>query len=108
VALSFLYMASVRLLQVLRLCRTDRDELAIEVVLLRHEVSILRRQVERPAMRPTDRAVLASLSRILSRTRRTRFFVQPETPDRLASGPCPAPMDLSPSSRSTERSRRLG
>jgi len=47
--------------------------------MLRHEVAVLRRQVVRPALRPTDRALLAGLSRLLGRRIRGRFFVQPET-----------------------------
>jgi transposase InsO family protein len=78
-ALSFFYIAFVRLLQLVQLSRGDQEELAIEVVMLRHEVSVLRRQVVRPALRPADRAVLAGLSRLLSAVRRGRFFVQPET-----------------------------
>jgi putative transposase len=78
-ALSFLYLAFVRILQLLRLLRLDRDELAIEVVMLRHEVAVLRRQVARPALRPADRALLAGLSRLLGRRGQCRFFVQPET-----------------------------
>ena len=78
-ALSFLYMAFVGLLQFVRLRRNERQDLAIEVVMLRHEVSVLRRRVVRPALRPADRAVLAGFSRLLSRARRGRFFVQPET-----------------------------
>jgi putative transposase len=78
-ALSFLYMAFVRVLQLLRLRRSEQDELAVEVVVLRHEISVLRRQVERPALRPADRAVLAGLSRLVPKARRGRFFVQPET-----------------------------
>ncbi len=54
-------------------------DLAIEVVMLRHEVAVLRRQVHRPALEPTDRAVLAGLARLLPRQRLGRFFVQPET-----------------------------
>jgi transposase len=78
-ALSFLYVAFVRLLQFLRLRRTERDDLAIEIVMLRHEVAVLRRQVARPLLQPSDRALLAGLGRVLSKERRRRFFVQPET-----------------------------
>jgi putative transposase len=78
-ALSFLYLAFIKILQLVRLSRRDGDELAIEVVMLRHEVAVLRRQVVRPALRPSDRALLAGLGRLLDRRRRRRFFVQPET-----------------------------
>ena len=78
-ALSFLYVAFIRLLQLLRLRRTERDELGIEIVMLRHEVTVLRRQVARPLLQPSDRALLAGLSQLLSKERRSRFFVQPET-----------------------------
>ncbi len=77
-ALSFLYLAFV-LLQLLRLFGRDHGELAVEVVMLRHEVAVLRRQVARPALRPSDRALLAGLSRLLGRRRLGRFFIQPET-----------------------------
>jgi putative transposase len=79
VALSFLYVAFVRLLQLVRLSWGGQEELAIEVVMLRHEVFVLRRQMARPVLRSSDRAVLAGLSRMLSAARRGRFFVQPET-----------------------------
>jgi hypothetical protein len=59
--------------------RRDNEELAIEVVMLRYEVALLRRQVARPALRPSDQALLAGLSRLLGRRRLGRFFVQPET-----------------------------
>jgi len=78
-ALSFLYLAFVRILQLVRLGRRDSDELAVEVVMLRHQVAVLGRQVVRPALRPPDRALLAGLSRLFDRRRRGRFFVQPET-----------------------------
>jgi putative transposase len=79
VALSFLYLAFLRTMQVLRLQRSNESDLAIEVVVLRHEVAVFRRQVARPALAPSDRALLAGLSRLIPRARRTRFFVQPDT-----------------------------
>jgi putative transposase len=78
-ALSFLYLAFVRVLQLFRLVRHDNEELAVEVVMLRHEIAVLRRQVARPALRSTDRAVLAGLSRLFDRRRPGRFFVRPGT-----------------------------
>ena len=78
-ALSFLYRAFCRVLQLIRLvCRKDTD-LAIEIVMLRHEVAVLRRQVHRPALQPADRAVLVALWRLLPRLRQARLFVQPAT-----------------------------
>ena len=78
-ALSFLYRAFVRVLQLIRLTRRADTDLAIEVVMLRHEVAVLRRQVHRPALQPADRAVLSGLRRLLSGLRQGRFFVQPDT-----------------------------
>ena len=66
-ALSFLYLAFLRTIQILRLQRSDDTDLAIEVVVLRHEVAVLRRQVDRPALRPSDRALLAGLGRLIPR-----------------------------------------
>ena len=51
-ALSFLYLAFTRILQLSRLSRSASGDLAIEVVMLRHEVAVLRRQVVRPTLRP--------------------------------------------------------
>lgn len=65
-ALSFLYLAFVRMLQLVRLSQSERQDLAIEIVILRHEVAVLRRQVARPALRPADRAILAGLRGLLS------------------------------------------
>jgi len=74
-----LYRAFCRLLQLIRLtCRSDTD-LVVEVVLLRHEVAVLRRQVPRPVLQPADQAVSAGLARLLSRQHLGRFLVQPAT-----------------------------
>ncbi len=60
-ALSFLYVAFVRMLEMVRGWR-DRDQLAVEVVVLCHQVAVLRPQVTRPACRPVDRAILTAFS----------------------------------------------
>ena len=78
-ALSFLYLAFVRTVQILHLQRSDESDLAIEVVMLRHEVAVLRRQVARPALQPADRAILAGLSPLIPRSKHNRYFVQPDT-----------------------------
>ena len=79
VTLSFLYRAFCRALQLIRLIYRGDTDLAVEVVMLRHEVAVLRRQVYRPALQPADRAVLSGLARMLPRRRLGRFFVQPAT-----------------------------
>ena len=69
----------VRVLQLIRLsCRKNTD-LAIEVVQLSHEVTVLRRQIHRPVLQPADRAVLSGLWRLLARSRKDCLFVQPAT-----------------------------
>ena len=65
--LSFLYRAFCHVLQVVGLLGRSDTDLAIEVVMLRHEVAVLWRQVPRPALEPADRAVLAGLARLLPR-----------------------------------------
>jgi putative transposase len=77
--LPFLYLAFCRALQLIRLVGRSDTDLAVEIVMLRHEVTVLRRQVHRPALKPADRAVLAGLSRLLPRRRLGGFFVQPTT-----------------------------
>ena len=79
VIVSLVYLLARRLIELLVLrARTDASK-DIELLVLRHEVSVLRRPVTRPRPRPVDRAVLAALSAALPRLRWPVFFVQPKT-----------------------------
>ncbi|MHB8244228.1 MAG: DUF4143 domain-containing protein [Acidimicrobiales bacterium] len=63
------YLAVVRVVQLVRLSCRAQGDLAIEVVMLRHEVAVLHRQVDRPALGPADQALLTGLSRLFSLAR---------------------------------------
>src|SRR6266487_217043 len=64
-------------LAVLR-CRSEAAN-EVEILVLRHELIVLRRQVGRPNCRPADRVLLAALARLLPRERWGSVFVRPET-----------------------------
>ncbi|HVC76817.1 MAG TPA: helix-turn-helix domain-containing protein [Candidatus Micrarchaeaceae archaeon] len=50
-----------------------------ELLLLRHQLRVLRRQVKRPRLEPADRLIMAGLSRLVSREALSGLLVQPET-----------------------------
>ncbi len=66
---SFLYVAVRRLLELLVLGRRSEADKNLEIVVLRHELAALRRQVKLPQFRPSDRVFLAVAARVLSRKR---------------------------------------
>jgi hypothetical protein len=51
----------------------------LEILVLRHQLTVLRRQLLRPKLEPADRALLAAISRVLPKSHWSCFFVQPET-----------------------------
>ena len=59
-AFSFLYLALWALLGALLRSRRGLDVKDVELLVLRQEIEILRRQVARPRLRPVDRALLAA------------------------------------------------
>jgi hypothetical protein len=80
-------------------CRSNEVK-DLEIVLLRHELAILRRQIRRPTMTWTDRSFLAAASRLLLRAEWRSFIVTPATLLRWPSAPGGEALDLRPWSRS--------
>jgi putative transposase len=76
---SLAYVLVCRLFALLVLLgRGDRSK-ELEILVLRHELSILRRQVRRPQFSERDRLLLAAFSRALPRDSWRAFLVRPET-----------------------------
>jgi putative transposase len=69
----------VRRLLVLMRLGPSPDQKDVEIAVLRHQLAVLRRQVARPRYSPTDRAVLATLARLVSRDRWGIFLVRQAT-----------------------------
>jgi hypothetical protein len=67
------------------------DENDIELLVLRHQVKVLQRQVARPRLNRLDRVLLAATSRAMTRTSWSSFIVRPET--LLRWHPRAAPLD---------------
>jgi hypothetical protein len=76
---SFFYLSVRNLFAlVLLLGRSDRSK-DVEILVLRHELAVLRRRSGHARTEPADRALLAMLSRALPRRAWAAFSVRPET-----------------------------
>jgi putative transposase len=80
VSFSLLYFGLCRILGLLVSSRRTESDKDIEIMVLRHQVRVLERQLHaRVRYRPADRAILAGLSRLLPRRRWRSFLVTPDT-----------------------------
>jgi hypothetical protein len=82
VLLSICYVALQRVLQLVGLCFRSRKFKELEIVVLRHELTVLRRRIHRLPLTIADRVLLAAASQCLPRAIWTSFIV---TPDDAAS-----------------------
>ncbi len=71
--------ACLRLILDLVLVRSPRTERDAELLLLRHELSVLRRSVKKPRLRMWDRMILSALAMRLPRSKWSALIVRPET-----------------------------
>jgi hypothetical protein len=78
-AFSFLYLAVRTLLGALVRSRRGMDVKDVELLVLRHELEVLRRQVARQKLRIADRALLAAAAVHLPRPQRALLLVTPRT-----------------------------
>jgi hypothetical protein len=74
--LSLIVRALTRLLV---LSRADDATKDLEILILRHQLRVLRRKAGRPRFTALDRALLAAASRVLPRERWGSFLVTPQT-----------------------------
>ncbi|MCA1703681.1 MAG: helix-turn-helix domain-containing protein, partial [Actinobacteria bacterium] len=76
---SLLYLLFRRVLAVAALRLRSHEFKELEIVVLRHELAVLRRQISHPRLDERDRFFLAAASRLLGRASRSSFFVRPDT-----------------------------
>ena len=73
------YLTLCRSIQLLAMLARGDAAKDLEILVLRHQLGVLRRQIPRPRLEPTDRALLAAVSRVLPSARWSCFLVRPET-----------------------------
>jgi hypothetical protein len=73
------YLTLCRSIQLLVLLARGDAAKDPEILVLRHQLTVLRRQTPRPRLEPADRALLAVISRLRPRAHWSCFFVKPDT-----------------------------
>lgn len=78
-ALRLLYLIVLRVFSWIALLARLETSKDVEILVLRHQLSVLRRQVAASQPSCADRAILSALARLLPRVHRHHLFVTPRT-----------------------------
>jgi hypothetical protein len=100
------YLAFRRTVHILGLRRNDDADFAVDVVVLRHELAVLCRQMKRPALEPADWALLADPGQPIPRAKLNRFFVQPTLSCVEPGAKCPPEIEICEAVRSPDDPNR--
>jgi putative transposase len=76
---ALVYVAVRCVLELVVLLFRGREGKELEILVLRHQLAVVRRQSARPKLKSADRALLTALARVLPRDRWSVFFVEPGT-----------------------------
>jgi putative transposase len=93
VILNLLYLVLRRVVWLIVSSPSDQMNTEVELLVVRHQLMVLKRQVRRPRLRRRDRVFMAAVSRVVPRARSSSFLVSPHTLLRC-TGSCEAEVDL--------------
>jgi hypothetical protein len=106
---SFAYLVACRVLSLVVLSLRPSRSKDIEILVLRHELEILKRNQPRPQLEQSDRAWLAALSRLLPRGALVGVLCTTRDAPSLAPPPGRSALEVSPpSARPSPDRRRAG
>jgi hypothetical protein len=104
---TFVYLIVRNLFALVWLLARPRRSKEFEILLLRHELAVLRRHAGRPSLTRADRALFAALSRVVPRTGLDEPRGQTGHTAALAPPACRAPLDVRPSEGRATAARAL-
>src|SRR5918996_3436760 len=79
VVVALVYLLLRRLVRLTAISSNEQLDTEVELVVVRHQLRVLKRQVGRPRLRRRERVFMAAMSRVLPRPRWSAFLVSPQT-----------------------------